>query len=198
MVDLYFQLYNKDNMGKFSTFPEAQKRMYLMKSFFNLLIILVLLSCIPENKHGISQKTSTTLITKEEISKINKDTVITYNIEEMSSEGAEAIVTYKNGQIEKSEITVYGETGQARITYFFNNNQVNVAEKKYSYNNNIENINSEKDMKLIKDISYSMDLNGTPLTKVDNERLDIFQEFKELVPFYYNVTMHHNIRKPSL
>ena len=42
---------------------------------------------------------------------------------------------------------------------------------------------TEKDIKLVEDFSYTMDLNGVPLEMVDSNRIDIFQEFKQIVPF---------------
>nr|WP_320058454.1 hypothetical protein [uncultured Bacteroides sp.] len=114
---------------------------------------------------------------------IAKDTIISYDLENISSEGAEALVQYKNRKIVNSSITIYGGMGQSKITYKFLDAYIHVEEKDFIYNTAIENINSEKDMKLQKEISYVIDLQGTPQSKVDSERIDIFKEFKEIIPF---------------
>ena len=41
-----------------------------------------------------------------------KDTIISYDLENISSEGTEAIVTYKNRIATKAIINIYGETGK--------------------------------------------------------------------------------------
>lgn len=62
-----------------------------------------------------------------------KDTLITYNIEDISTEGAEAKVNYVNGKIAKSVTNIYGETGQSTIIYEFDTDKIKVSETKYSY-----------------------------------------------------------------
>jgi hypothetical protein len=121
---------------------------------------------------------------KSEFSKVSKDTVITYDIEGISLEGADAKVNYVNGKITKSVTSVYGETGRATIIYEFKMDKIKVLETKYSYKSGIENIKSDEvDMHLDYEISYLIDLKGNLIEKEIPDRIDIFKEFKEIVPF---------------
>lgn len=114
---------------------------------------------------------------------VKKDTTISYDIEGISTEGAEAVTKYVNGQIKESTISIYGETGQAKVIYVFLSNQIKVIEKEFVYREDLKNVASEKDMKVKKEISYTIDFKGAVIGSADKERLDIFQEFKKVVPF---------------
>lgn len=111
-----------------------------------------------------------------------KDTSIEYSIEGVSSEGTSAKAKYVGGRIKECEITVYGETGQSKIVYIFSDNKIDVSEKQLTYNTSLENTKSDKDMKVKKEITYVLDLNGNPIGKADVDRADIFSEFKKVVP----------------
>lgn len=119
-------------------------------------------------------------------SSISKDTLITYNINKISTEGAEAKVNYKNGRIIKSVTNIYAGTWQASIYYKFLKDKIEVIESKYLYNTEIENVKSLDDMRLDYKITYFIDFNGNLLEKKNINRLDIFNEFKEVVPFKLN------------
>lgn len=152
-----------------------------MKMFIYISIISFLfLSCGTTEQKQIQDSNK---IAPENISTIKKDTTILYDIEGISAEGAEATVKYVNGKIKESTINVYGETGQAKIVYVFLPTQINVTEKEFTYKEDLKNVNSEKDMKIKKEIAYVIDYNGIPIGNADKERLDIFQEFKKVVPF---------------
>ena len=45
------------------------------------------------------------------------DTIITYDIDNLSSEGAETHVLYKGGKIKESTVYVYGAGGKMEIKY---------------------------------------------------------------------------------
>lgn len=108
---------------------------------------------------------------------------ITYNIEGISSEGAEAKVNYVNGKILKSITTVYGETGQATIIYEFGAEKIKVLETKYSYKRMIEDVESDNEMSLDYRISYFIDYDGKVVGAEAPEHIDIFREFQRVVPF---------------
>lgn len=112
-----------------------------------------------------------------------KDTLITYDIEGISAEGAEAKVNYVNGKIFKSVTSIYGETGQATIIYEFEMDKIKVLETKYSYKSEIENVKSNKDMRLDYEIGYFIDFKGNLIGKEIPDRIDIFKEFEEAIPF---------------
>lgn len=139
------------------------------------LVIFSFSSCVNNKSNSIYNSRSNKVIVK--------DTIISYDLESISSEGAEALVQYKNRKIASSHITIYGAIGQSKITYQFIEGHVHVEEKDFIYNTAIENVNSEKDMKLLKKISYIIDLQGISESKIDSEKIDVFQKFKEIVPF---------------
>ena len=115
---------------------------------------------------------------------ISKDTTISYNLGDVikSSEGAEAVVHYVNGIIDKSEIHIFGSMGQIQIIYEFINSQIKVTERYFEYQKIITEIVSNEDIQLVESFSYTMDLNGIPIEEIDFEWIDIFQEFKQVVP----------------
>jgi hypothetical protein len=114
---------------------------------------------------------------------VANDTLITYEIEGISKEGTGAKVNYVNGKITKSVTSIYGETGQATIIYEFKTEKIKVLETKYYYKSEIENIKSNEDMQLDYEISYFIDFKGNPIGEEIPDRIDIFKEFKEAVPF---------------
>jgi hypothetical protein len=115
--------------------------------------------------------------------KVVKDTLIAYEIEGISTEGAGTKVNYVNGKITRSVTSIYGETGQATIIYEFETDKIKVLETKYSYKSGIENVKSDEDMLLDYEISYFIDFKGNIIGNEIPERIDFFKEFKEAVPF---------------
>ena len=118
-----------------------------------------------------------------QLSTATNEKSITYNIEGISSEGAEAKVNYVNGKISKSITTVYGETAQATIIYEFGAEKIKVLETKYSYKSRIEEVESDRDLSLDYRISYFIDYDGKVVGAEAPEHIDIFQEFQRVVPF---------------
>ena len=146
----------------------------------NIIVCLsfVIVSCNFSHKQEMGSVNN-----KSDFSKVAKDTLITYDIEGISTEGAETKVNYVNGKIIKSDTSIYGETGQAKIIYEFETDKIKVLETKYSYKSGIENIKSDEDMQLDYEISYFIDFKGNLLGKEIPDRIDIFKEFKEAIPF---------------
>lgn len=142
-----------------------------------LLFSLFLISCNFSGTHNItSQKDKITSATP-------KDTIILYDIDNISTEGAEAEVIYINGLISKSTTTIYGCSFQAVVKYLFKKNHIEVVESRYSYKTPINEVKSMEEMELDYKISYTVDYNGKPLDTVMKDRIDIFEEFKEAVSF---------------
>lgn len=138
----------------------------------------VIVSCNFANKQEMGSVNN-----KSDFSKVAKDTLITYDIEGISTEGAETKVNYVNGKITKSVTRIYGETGQATIIYEFGTDKIKVLETKYSYKSGIENVKSNEDMQLDYEISYFIDFKGNLIGKEMLDKIDIFKEFNEVVPF---------------
>lgn len=149
-----------------------------MMKYIIICLSFVIVSCdcsLKQEMEGINHKS--------DFSKAAKDTIMTYDIEGISAQGAGAKVNYVNGKITKSFISIYGETGQATITYEFDSDKIKVFETKYSYKTTIENVKSDKDMKLDNEISYYIDFKGNIIGDEIPGRIDVFKEFKDAVPF---------------
>uniref|UniRef100_A0AB33JL85 PH domain-containing protein n=4 Tax=unclassified Prevotella TaxID=2638335 RepID=A0AB33JL85_9BACT len=109
-----------------------------------------------------------------------KDTIISYDLENISSEGAEAIVAYKNRIASKATINIYGETGKIIITYSFKKNIISVQEEIISY---APLLNEDSLMVIpISKISYFIDYKGHLKGEKGISYTDIFKNFIEIVP----------------
>lgn len=143
--------------------------------------ITLCVSCTSNDTKMLSNGDSNTI--GQSKSPFLSDTTIEYKIEGLSSEGTSVIAKYTRGKLKECNISVYGETGQNRISYNFNGDKIDVLEKQLIYNSPLEKTKSEKNMKVKKEIKYVLDLNGNLIGKADEERTDIFMEFKKVVPF---------------
>lgn len=141
-----------------------------MKQFICLLIIIAGLS----NSKAIAR----TIPGKQ----VPADTTISYSLEGISLEGAEAAARYINGRIKECTVRVYGETGQSRIRYLFSKNKITVTERQYAYKAGLASVQHKNDMQLRKTITYTTDLKGVCTTTADKDRLDIFAAFTDAVP----------------
>lgn len=120
---------------------------------------------------------------KPDFSMTAKDTLIVYDIEGISTEGAGAKVNYVNGKITKSETNIYAGTWQASVIYEFQTDKIKVSETRFFYKTEIENVKSDEDMQLDYEIDYFIDYEGNLIGKEIENRIDIFKEFKDVVPF---------------
>jgi hypothetical protein len=143
-----------------------------------IIFCLFLASCNFSPKQVTEKKSD-----KVNITTVPQDTLVSYSIEGISAEGAESKVSYQKGNIVKSVTNIYGETGQASIVYKFEANRIKVLETKYYYKTEIENVKLDEDMQLDYEISYFIDFKGNIIGKEIPNRIDIFKEFKEVVPF---------------
>ncbi|MFV0537113.1 MAG: hypothetical protein ACK5M3_07045 [Dysgonomonas sp.] len=117
--------------------------------------------------------------------KLASDTVILYEMEGLSSEGAEAVVYYKaSGNIDSARISIYGSSGQVQIEMSFSKAQIKVIERSYFYRQPLSEIKVEEDIYFKSEIEYLIDYNGNILNKKSGvEYINIFMDFKRLVPF---------------
>jgi len=144
-----------------------------------IFLSLTLASCNTKD----SNKPSSVKIITQKNDVIKKDTIITYNIDGISSEGTEAKVIYKKQKIYESEINVYGETGQVKLTYKFFSTDIEVTENSYKYKEDLKSINSKDDLILLNSVKYYIDYSGKVLSNNIKEHIDIFKGFKVSVPF---------------
>jgi 5-hydroxyisourate hydrolase-like protein (transthyretin family) len=169
-----------------------------------------LFSCVNKNEKSKKANETETNVTsyqdtlKKNISTINskKDSLINvakigkarieagyykahFDFNDFSNEGGEGYAYYDihTKRIKKANITLFGEREQTKIQFTFSDDLINVKETTYRYKVSIAEVKSDKDMVKGKQTIYSIDFNGSPIGNVDKERLDIFQEFKKIVPF---------------
>lgn len=144
-----------------------------------IIIILCFFSCTYNTKE---QKSSCRAVESIEATHY-EDTTIIYDIEGISAEGVEAIARYSNNRITDCTVNIYGETGQANINYTFINGKIIVKEKKYTYQKQLKETPTQKDMNLTNDVIYEIDYKGNITGKEVKNRIDIFKEIKDNVPF---------------
>jgi hypothetical protein len=150
-----------------------------MKNLIALTLLLGLFSCQASN----SKIDSDTDKTQESQAVEIQDTTITYNIEGLSSEGAEAKTQYRQNKITQSDIEIYGEQGQLHIGYVFSAASINVTEKQYAYSKSLSEVKTDNDMKLMNERKYTMTLDGKVVGSADSTNADIYPIFKKSVPF---------------
>ncbi len=143
-----------------------------------VFLLLLLLSC---SSHSKQEQLSVNC--KSNYRRIVDDTVIIYDIEGSSDEGAEAKVSYVNAKISKSITNIYYGTGKATIIYEFAPDTIKVLETYIYYKTVLENVKSDNDMQLVYEHRYLIDYEGNIIGKRIPERIDIFKEFKDIVPF---------------
>ncbi len=144
-----------------------------------IFLSLTLASCNTKD----SNKPSSVKIITQKNDVIKKDTVITYSIDGISSEGTEAKVTYKKQKIYESKINIYGETGQSELVYRFSPKNIEVTENSYKYKGDLKSVNSKDDLILSNTVKYYIDYTGKVLSDNPKEYIDIFKKFKDSVPF---------------
>ncbi|MGL4630065.1 MAG: hypothetical protein ACRCVT_02570 [Leadbetterella sp.] len=150
-----------------------------MKLFKCALIFSLLISC-GNYEHKWVKNTE---IQQGRGVSIVKDSTILYDLENVSSEGAEAIVKYVNNKIKESTVLIYGETRQAKVIYTFTPGLIKVSETEFVYNKELAKVSSEEDMKVKREFTYTIDFNGNIIGNNDKEKVEIFKEFKKVVPF---------------
>lgn len=148
-----------------------------MKSLaYSFGIIFILFSCTVRSKPN-TKTNSKILLTAD------TDTLIIYKLEGLSLEGAIVEVYYSQNKIKKSITTLYGESGKAIVTYEFLENSIKVNEIKYQYHADLENLDKPRAVVLEYEVNYILDLNGNRKDRTKDHWYDIFEEFKEAIPF---------------
>ena len=129
------------------------------------------------NLDSIRQKI---LASKEKMKLSSSDTVkYQFTLEDVGTEGNEGIAYYLNDSVQKIKIEVYTSMWKYNLLYLFDKTYIKVTERKY----NIANAHSIGNSELIKTLSYRIDKKGVAYEKPDSNRIDIFQELKQVVPF---------------
>lgn len=151
-----------------------------IRSFTLAISSIILFSCNYDNQKMLNHSFSILNEKREEI----KERTVTYDLQEISSEGAEAIVTYSNNQIKTCKINVYGETGQTEIIYEFEADHIFVIKKRQTYTTDLEHTTAQNSI-IQKDIHYSINYSGKYMeNRNDANKFDeIYLEMKKVVPF---------------
>ncbi|MBO9571386.1 MAG: hypothetical protein J7497_04145 [Chitinophagaceae bacterium] len=111
------------------------------------------------------------------------DTVISFSVEGLSSEGSEIKAHYINDTITEAQWDIFGETGKTTIKYvFFKNGYIQATEKQYLYKVQISDVKSPNDITLKDTISYLLDTGGIIKTVIDKDFTDVYPGFKSKVP----------------
>ena len=137
----------------------------VMKYYMFFTVLLTISSCNYKKK-------KMTLISNRH------NTTIIYDIDNLSSEGAEARVLYRDGKIKESTIFIYGAGGKTEIEYLFTSNFIRVREQTYLYQDTTLNT-----IDTLRVLRYKIDYSGKTVEKSFSQYTDIFEEFKKAVPF---------------
>jgi hypothetical protein len=111
------------------------------------------------------------------------DTTINYDLENISSERAEAQVCYTNHKINRAYVVIYGASGRVETSYLFNISSVEAIERNYKYGKPLSEITSDHDVKLSDSSTYilSLDDGKIILGKSSNQPTEIYKEFLKTV-----------------
>ena len=110
------------------------------------------------------------------------DITIKYNLEDISSEGAEAEACYFEKQINKARIIIYGASGRVEISYSFLNGAIKAEEYTYKYLKSLSEVMSEKDIKLESTVQYTLSSNGKIINGKSANAEEIYKSFIKAVP----------------
>ncbi len=137
-----------------------------------------------DTTHVIKDTIAVTTImdTSSEANQIKCDTTIKYDLEDISSEGAETEVCYFKKQIHKARIMIYGASGRVEITYDFTNGSIKAEEHTYKYLKSLPEVESEKDIKLESTTTYILSINGKIIDGKSADAEEIYKSFIEIVP----------------
>jgi len=160
-----------------------------MKIFLSILIVGLLTSCnFNKNQQASSPRLDSVNTVNDvlihEKSRILKDTIITYSIDGVSTEGAGVEAKYINGEIKDCNIQIYGEMGKVYIDYSFVGDSIKAMEQRFTYKVYFTEVKSDEDIQAIDTVCYVIDRKGKFLQGDKEEYNDYFyQEFRKTVPF---------------
>lgn len=166
-------------------------------------ILFFICSCVERKNNEFKLETKTIMVQdsnlnnvisnniKEDENQIDSPIVekgqynVHFDFNNLSSEGGEGYAFYEliTKKIKKAEIVLYSESEQKKIELIFKDSIIKIKETDYKYQNSITEIKSYSDMKIQKPIFYMLDFNGHIIGVENKDKLDFYQEFKNLVPF---------------
>jgi len=133
-----------------------------------------------ENNVNLDSIKKVILKSQDKLQLLASDTIkYQFSLEDVGTEGNEGTAYYLKDSIRQIEIGIGTSMMIYDLLYVFEKPYIIVTEQTY----NITNVYSGGERELTKTLSYSTDWNGIPINNVDTDRVDIFQELKEAVPF---------------
>lgn len=139
---------------------------------------------IPQNLYNDAPEAVGDTISTPKAEKLYKDTVITYTISDISSEGAEAIVKYIKGDISYAEVRIYGCSFQSKTEYTFSDDKIEARDTIYRYQKPLTEVGDLNEDANIETESYILDYKGIKhISRTDTIPDELFHYFKEVVPF---------------
>ncbi|MDF2382063.1 hypothetical protein JMG10_11335 [Nostoc ellipsosporum NOK] len=111
------------------------------------------------------------------------DSVVSYDIEGLSSEGGEATARYAKGQLRQCVLLLAGETGQRRLIYTFSGDSVKVEEEHYSFEEGVLMSDNDNKLQLDTTLHYTLDTTGKVLGAAPAGYTDVFASMKKIVRF---------------
>lgn len=136
-----------------------------MKKIIKCFLFLVFASCNSDSKpeeraERVQVKDTSDKIIKRaqqvELS-VPCDSVVKYNIEDISSEGAEAEACYIKNKLVKCKAMIFGAAGRIEILYLVKDSLVEAIEYTYRYKKQLTEIKDENDIELSDSAKYVVD-----------------------------------------
>lgn len=109
------------------------------------------------------------------------DSVITYDIAELSLEGGEATARYTKGQLNQCVLLLAGETGQRKLIYTFSGDSVKVEEEQYSFEEGILMSDNDNKLHLDTTLHYTLDTTGKVRGPAPAGFTDVFADMRKVV-----------------
>jgi hypothetical protein len=157
-------------------------------------IIMIFFSCTGAGDRTLSGEQDSTYFindtntvkvgidTTRVFNQIKCDTTIKYDLEGISSEGAEADVCYFKNRMKRARITIYGSSGRVEVNYDFTGTSIKVREYTYIYLKPLSQIENGKDIKLESTSIYTLSNNGKVIDGNSNNAEDIYESFISTIP----------------
>lgn len=110
------------------------------------------------------------------------DTIVKYNLYDISSEGTEVEACYLKKNIQKAVIIIYGASGRVEIYYMFLNDLIEVEECTYKYLKPLPEVKSDNDIKFENIIKYKISRKGKIIEGRSEHAEKIYKSFVEAIP----------------
>ena len=111
-----------------------------MGKFLYMTLFLLFSACNTEGSTVSSSTESTTI-------NVNKDTIIAYDIYDLSSQGGEASVSYVAGQLDTANVILYAESGRTEFHLDRGGDTIRMREAIYRYDGPFEEVKTNEDIR---------------------------------------------------